>query len=359
MENMIYVCELQAKNMFLFMYAFDPKDELSMNVYNGSFLDEGFEQHMQILGIEKFDVVVMNPPYQELKPGFKKSQALWDKFVIKVIEKSLVEGGYLCAVHPDGWRNVGKGFDKVKTLLKSKQIYYLEVHDVKDGLKIFNAEIYFDVYCLKNSNNNGNFVTRIKCMDEKIERVNISNMEFIPNGMFAEFNKLLAKPGEERVEILHSYSAYETRNEHMSKTQTDEFKYPCIYMTRVDGAVSLFYSNKKENHFNESKVVWSNGRSSMPIIDEKGEYGLTQFAYAIVDEPQNLKNIKKAMMNPLFLKLMFVADGNTGHRFKYKAISLFRKDFWVDFLDYDETEVSEKKKKISKKKLAKQKEETV
>ncbi len=28
-----------------------------------------------------------------------------------------------------------------------------------------------------------------------------------------------------------------------------------------------------------------------------------------------------------------------------KVLSLFRKDFWVDFLDYDETAVAEEKKK--------------
>ena len=27
MENMIYVCKLQVKNVFLYMYAFDPEDK--------------------------------------------------------------------------------------------------------------------------------------------------------------------------------------------------------------------------------------------------------------------------------------------------------------------------------------------
>ena len=34
-ENMIYACELQAKNLFLYLYAFDPKDEYALNVYCG------------------------------------------------------------------------------------------------------------------------------------------------------------------------------------------------------------------------------------------------------------------------------------------------------------------------------------
>lgn len=138
MENMIYVCELQPKNVFLYMYAFDPKNEYDLNIYCGSYLEDGFDTHMNkltVLDSMKFDIVVMNPPYQELKEGNKKSQALWDKFVIKVLEKSLVKDGYLVAVHPDGWR-IGDGIYKnVKNILKSKQILYLELHNDIDGQK--------------------------------------------------------------------------------------------------------------------------------------------------------------------------------------------------------------------------------
>ena len=285
-------------------------------------------------GVEKFDVVVMNPPYQELKPGFKKSQALWDKFVIKVIEISLIEGGYLVAVHPEGWRNVGDGFDKVKRLLKSKQIIYLEVHDRTDGVNTFGAQTSYDLYCLKNNDNNGNFITKIKCIDDTTQRVNISNLEFIPNGMFDEFKKLLAKPGEEKVELLYDRTAYGTDKSNMSKVQTKEFKYPCIYTTLKDGTINYWYSNTKNNgHFGISKVVWTNG-TSVPIPDFNCDYGLTQFAYAIVDEPKNLDGIKKAMLNPEFIKLMVFSQG-IKHRYNRNVISLFRKDFWVDFLDYN------------------------
>lgn len=39
-ENMIYVCELQPKNMFLYMCAVDPFDTYKLNIYTGSFLEE-------------------------------------------------------------------------------------------------------------------------------------------------------------------------------------------------------------------------------------------------------------------------------------------------------------------------------
>jgi hypothetical protein len=190
LENMIYACELQAKNLFLFMYTFDPKDEYDLNIYNGSYLDNGFDKHMELWGVEKFDVIVMNPPYQNLVEGNKKSQALWDKFVIKTVSQ-LVDGGYLVAVHPSGWRNVDGMFKKIQNLLKSKQLLYLEIHDVKDGQKTFRASTPYDFYCLHNVPNT--MFTKIKCVDGTIEFRDISKMEFIPNGMFEEFEKLFAK----------------------------------------------------------------------------------------------------------------------------------------------------------------------
>ena len=333
LENMIYTCELQAKNLFLFLYAFDPKDEYALNIYNGSYLTDGFNEQMKLWGIDKFDVIVMNPPYQTLKEGNRKSQPLWDKFVVKTISQ-LVEGGYLVAVHPERWRNVGKEFSSVGNLLKNKQILYLEIHDYADGLKTFNAKTKYDFYCLHNVPNT--MFTKIKCMDGTTQRVDISKMEFIPNGMFKEFEKLLAKGSEERVSLIVDSSYHTQRTELMSKEQKDDFKYPCVYTSLSTDVVNFWYSNTQEKgHFGIPKVIWSNGTASKPIIDENGEYGLTQFAYAIVDEPKNLPFIQRALLHPDFIKLMNFRDGNGGkfgHRYDKNTISLFRKDFWKEFL---------------------------
>lgn len=329
LENMIYACELQAKNLFLFLYAFDPKDDYALNIYNGSYLDEGFDKHMEFWGVEKFDIVVMNPPYQELKEGNKKSQALWDKFVVKTISQ-LVEGGYLVAVHPSGWRDIDGVFKNIQTLLKNKQLLYLEVHSKKDGIKTFGAGTPYDFYCLHNVQNK--MFTKIKCEDGTTQRVDISKMEFIPNGMYKEFEKLLAKNGEEKVNILYSRSAYGNDKPHMSKEQSELFKYPCVYYTYKDATTQLRYSSTNENgHFGISKIIWSQGIST-PIIDENGEYGVMNFACSIVDEPKNLSFIQKAMLHPNFIKLMLFSNGISGQRYDKKAISLFRKDFWKEFL---------------------------
>ena len=288
-------------------------------------------------GVEKFDVVVMNPPYQELKPGFKKSQALWDKFVIKVIEISLIEGGYFLSIHPSSWRNVDGRFKEIQNLLKAKQIVYLEIHNQADGQKTFGVDIRYDFYCIKNEVNQGNFITKIKCQDGKIERTNLSKMEFIPNGMFNIIQSLFAKENENKVEILGN-SAYHTQRPHMSKMQSEEFMFPCAYTILKKGGMKKFYSNTNKNgHFGIPKFIWADGRitSIDSIIDEAGELGLTQYAYAIIDTKSNFKNIKKAFDSKKFRNLMLMCCVNSKFSVNSKVLSLFRKDFWVDFLDYN------------------------
>jgi len=330
LENMIYACELQAKNLFLYLYAFDPRDEYALNIYNGSYLDSGFDKQMELWGVEKFDVVVMNPPYQELKEGNKKSQALWDKFVVKTVDQ-LVEGGYLVAVHPAGWRNINGMFKNIQLLLRSKQILSLEIHSQEEGVKTFGAETRYDVYCLHNVPNT--VFTKIKCQDGTTERVDISKMEFIPNGMFGLFQRLLPKKGEETVNILADSGYHTQRTEQMNNNQSVDFQYPCTY-TIMKGETKFWYSNtNNKGHFGTPKLIWGNGRikSVGSCADVNGEFGLTQFTYAIVDESKNIAHIKKAFDSKEFRDLMqscTVSDMKISN----KVISTFRKDFWKEFL---------------------------
>ena len=333
MENMIYVCELQAKNVFLYLYAFDPKDEYALNIHQGSYLDKEFEDRMYLLGVEKFDIVVMNPPYQVLQEGFSKSQTLWDKFVTKVLETSLSVDGYLVAVHPAGWRNVDGMFKNIQMLLKSRQMLYLEIHSQEEGVKTFGAETRYDFYCVRNSQNLGNFNTKIKCQDGSIERADLSKMEFIPNGMYSLYQKLLPKKDEQTVKILANSSYHTQRTEQMSNKQTEEFKYPCVY-TVMKGETKFWYSNTNmKGHFGISKLIWGNGRikSIGSCADVNGEYALTQFTYAIVDDANVIDKIKQAFDSKEFRDLMqncTVSDMKISN----KVIATFRKDFWVDFL---------------------------
>jgi hypothetical protein len=329
-ENMIYVVEIQSKNMFLYHCAFDIDNTHKLKTFYGSFLSKEFDEHMKnVWGIDKFDIIVGNPPYQEQKPGFKKTQPIWDKFVDKSIS-ILNDGGYLIIVHPSGWRNVGGNYKHIQNLLKERDLLFLEMNGTKTGFETFGVNIEFDYYILQNTFCDDNFKTEIIDYNKNELNISLRYVPFIPNADLELVYSLMAKEGEEKVNVLHSFSAYETRKLHMSKNKDDEFKYPCAY-TIGSKNPNFWYSNKKTIHFGESKVIWGNGLTDV-IIDENGEYGLTQFTYAIVDDKDNLPKIQKALKSQKFIQNVMGYNKGVGHIYNRKVISTFRKDFWKEFI---------------------------
>jgi hypothetical protein len=331
-ENCLYYGELQAKSVFSWLVAIDPHNEYKTNIYWGNFLTEDFDRHINLVwNVEKFDLIIQNPPYQEQKPGFKKSQPLWHSFVQKSLTL-LKDDKYMVMVHPSGWRNVDGAFKSTQNLLKSKQILELKMHGFKDGIETFGAQIAYDYYCVKNSDNEDDIKTNIICLDGEICSFNLSKLDFIPGENIIEIQSLVAKPDEERVEVLYSRSAYGTDKPNMSKEKTEEFKYPCIYTIVKGGRVNYFWSNvNNRGHFNHPKVIWSNGSATIPIIDTNGDYGITQFSYAIIDDKENLDNIKKALLNDYFKNKIMLFKG-LADIYNYKIIATFRKDFWKEFI---------------------------
>jgi hypothetical protein len=146
----------------------------------------------------------------------------------------------------------------------------------------------------------------------------------------------LAKEGEDKVEVLHSESMYEVRKPYMSKTLTEENLYPCVYSVLKDNTFTLRYSSENKGHFGIPKLVLGNGANPTIFIDHNGDYGMTQFTFAIVDEPKNLHLIEKVLRSEIFQKInkatKYVAT--QGNPLVYpKIISTFKKDFWKYFLD--------------------------
>ena len=324
-ENMLYMSELNKKNCFMTKQIFDPEDKYQLNLFEGDTLDLDPKKEWSI---STFNIIMGNPPYQDFKGS--SNGTLWDKFVLYSL-KYLKDKGYITYVHPSGWRNVNGKFKKLQKIMFEKNIIYLEIHNEKEALSKFRAETRFDWYLLQNTNKYK--TTQIKFEDESIQNINIRNFEFIPNGQFGLVQKLLAKKNEEKCEVLHSYSFYDPRKKWMSITKSEEHIYPCVYTINNNDEIKSRYSSKNLGHIGKSKLMWSNGRikSIGSVIDEDGVYGLTCFAYAIVDKIENLKNIKKAFDSQKFRKLMeHCAVGQL--TVNYKIIALFKKDFWREFI---------------------------
>jgi type I restriction-modification system DNA methylase subunit len=296
-----------------------------VNVRHKDFLDEKIEM--------KFDVVLGNPPYQK-QVGPKKTEAIWPKFVEKSFE-ICKEGGYVSLIHPNGWRNVDGNYKNVQIKIKSKNLVYLSINSVESGQEIFKVTTPFDWYLIQNSPNIG--TSNVKFEDGSNKNIDLSTLELIPNKLFDKIINLIAKDNEEKIEVLHSYSDYETRKPYMSKNKTEENIHPCVYSILNNGHVNLMYSSiNNKGHFGIPKVVVGNGANPTSFIDYDGKYGLTQFAFGIVESIDNLPKIEKVLKSKEFQKINLSTKyvATAGNPLIYpKIIKLFRKDFWKEFLD--------------------------
>jgi len=346
LENMLYMSELNKKNVFICHQIFNINNQYNLNLYEGDTLELDTTQEW---GIDKFDVILGNPPYQQ-KVGPKKTETLWDKFIVKSFTL-LKSSGYLVYVHPSGWRNIEGKFKNIQKEILTRNLQYLEIHNEKDGMKTFSSETRYDWYVLKNEKVDTTN-TIIKFQDGTVNTINVNGLEFIPNGEYEKIMSMIAKNGEESVDVIYSRSLYGTDKKHMSRTKTEECKYPCVYTVNSKSEITYYYSSKQHGHYEVPKFIWSNGRISSigSYVDINGDYGLTQFAYAIVDKPENLQKIKEVFDTKEFRNLMeLCAVGQL--TVNYKVISIFKKDFWKTFTREIKNEVIEIEVKSKVKKL--------
>lgn len=325
-EECLYYSDINKQNIFIAKLLLDPYNKYNLNANDGDTLKLDIKEKW---GIDGFDLVIGNPPYQNSIGA--SNGTLWDKFVIKSFELTK-KNKYICMVHPSGWRNVNGKFKNLQKSIFEKNMLYLEIHNETDGINIFKSETRYDWYVINNTYEYT--TTKIKFEDKIIMDINIRELEFIPNGKFNLVQNLLAKEDDEKCEVLYNRTSYGCDKIWVSKIKNNEYKYPCVYTINSKSELKLLYSNKNDgNGMNKKKLIWSNGRikSIGSFIDNEGIYGLTQFAYGIVDKEENLENIKKAFDSYNFRRLMeYCAVCQL--TVNYKIISLFRKDFWKEFI---------------------------
>lgn len=212
-ENMIYTCELQSRNVALWLCGVDPKDEYTTNTYWGSFLDDGFDYHMKnVWGVEKFDIVIGNPPYQDEN---KSQVKLWPLFINKSIN-FLNDGGSLLKVFPSVWIN-RPGGQKFKKTTELFSIYQLEkvVIENKEGKKWFDiGETVCFIHLTKNKNSKDTvFIEGDKTLSIKYtaERIILDDREKLLNNIIDKVNNICLKNGKyEWHEDLHHNDSKET-----------------------------------------------------------------------------------------------------------------------------------------------------
>ena len=334
LTEMLYMVELDKKNVFMMKKIFCG-GKYKLNIINGSFID--FKIFKEVKIDVKFDIILGNLPFQYKEPN-KQAQPIWHLFIERSYTYLLKDNGYLLFLHPSGWRDISGIYRHIFNYIKEHNLIYLSMNSYATGKSVFcGAATNFD-YCLVQNTKTNTNITDINDIDNDIENYEIDNKtykkdlnkwDFIPSGEFKKFEEILAK--KERIKLLHDRSMYGTDKANTNIKKDNIFKYPICNSINKEGNINFIYSNDKKGHFGIPKVIWSNGAGD-PIIDKIGEYGLSEFSSAIVDDKQNLQKIRDAMVSEKFINLMKYLVFKENHTYNYKIIELFKKDFYKYFL---------------------------
>jgi hypothetical protein len=290
--------------------------------------------HLGSGGIEmKFDVVVMNPPYQgpvQEKADSKASgsrSVIWDQFVHFALA-SLQPNGYLLAVHPPKWR---KPEDKLFAIMKRMDLRFLRILSKKDGANIFKQGGAVDWYLLQNKPYGGS--TTVIDSTGKRQDINLDTFPFLPNSDFELAGKIIAQPGDEKCDILYSYTEYETRKPWMSMKKSAKFCHPCVYTTGKK-EIRYAYSSQKGKYFGEPKVIFGDGNIiGNAVVDFDGEYGITQHSMAIpIKSKAEGEELKKVLESKEFNHLLEHVFRFSHFQIDWRLFRNLKADFWKEFI---------------------------
>ena len=268
LENMLYMCELNKKNIEVSRRIFDPENLYELKLYQGSYLDLDPKKEW---GVEKFDIVFGNPPYQPPSNGKKGGKSLWPTFVEKSI-RLLKVNGFLVFVHPALWRKPG---NELHDLMYGKQIHYLSIHSKQEGDKVFHATTRYDWYILQNKEPQTETTV---CFDDRITNSFMITpaMTFIVNHGYSIINKVMSHPLVQ-TDPLRTFSTHEgaTGAKHVSKNKSNIFCFPIVNSVSKTKGINIMWSSKALKHQYTPKVIFSNGEVIQPFYDS-GKLGTTQ-----------------------------------------------------------------------------------
>ena len=292
LEKMLFMCELNAKNVEVSRKIFDPKGEFALKLYQGSYLDLDPKKEW---GIEKFDVVMGNPPYQPPSEGKKGGKSLWPIFVTKGLEQ-LKENGFLVFVHPALWR---KPENDLHNLMFGKQFHYLSIHSAVEGNKVFSgkASTRIDWYVLQNCLTSLPTTVRFEDGNQASITINVE-LPFIMNYGCDIIEKVRLKNqfGYLMADRCH---VWDTRRDYVNHTKTREYVYPLINGSSNQRGIRLSWSSKPMTYQYNKKVIFSNGGVVRPFYDT-GKFGTTEAGiFILVDSDKEGTQLTRFLKSKL------------------------------------------------------------
>lgn len=329
-EECLYWSEFNPTNVYICKLLLDPYGKYKLNYNEGDTLKLDITMKW---GIEGFDAIIGNPPYNS-SGSTSTGNTLWNKFIELSLNKMLINKGYLVFVHPPGWRKPPSEKSKYGCLYNlmciENNMIYLEMHDIKDGLKTFNCGTKYDWYVIKKEKSNNK--TIVNDENRNIIEIDTKDFVFIPNYNILEIKSILTKENQEKCDIIYNRTIYASDNKkYISKIKTDEYNFQVIHSIPKSGIRYLYSKRNDLGHFGIPKVIFGDNGLNDAIIDINGIYGMSENSMGIMCNDNDSEYIKKAILSDKFKDIIKSCIwGN--FRIDWRLFSYLRKDFWKEFI---------------------------
>ena len=303
LEEMLYMCDISSKNLFLLFMLFDKNNEFKLNVYRGSFLTDDFDKHMKNnWKLDGFNVIVGNPPYQTTDAtGDNKLYLDFSKKSLSVLFKS----GNLLFVTPKNITDYMLLCDKNRSYFDDfYQIDYLVIDTpAKYFAGVGSTFLYFNLKKEKYTK-----MTKIRCYnvnkDEVESEIFLEKGQSIPNIISDLDLSIISKIRNKKEKFKFEKMKMNDREFRIRKKQFEDGKvsklqdncylYPVIDSINKNNPFpgKVFYM---KNDFSDKKpkLIINGSGYLCPSFDSKGDYFLSDsMIYIHVDNEDKFKNLK-------------------------------------------------------------------
>jgi hypothetical protein len=327
-ENMLYMCELDSTNVELskkLLQKMCGDVNCKLNVIQGDFLTLTYDDIKSKFG-GVFNVCMGNPPYNPSKIETGSSgNSIWQNFVMKM-ETLLEPNGYMCVVHPPGWKKPTEDVYKpekfkggiFKGQIRQGQVWqylktrgsftYIYTNDQKAKTPEYWPNFpAVDYYVFQKDSNTSPCKTRnVFCGKEYVSEVSLNKqLPYLPCIMTQETVDILDKVISKEGRKLKFKPGVDPRS--FNGKIKGEIKY--IYDAGVKGPNYAFYTEKADNVDKSKIVINENGGIDgyyAKFIDASEQIGVLHHTMIQVLEPTDDGKYIEGFLNSDIVKFLFL-----------------------------------------------------